>query len=127
MARIGLSDGSNASSVIENSVTRTGTTRLVLQTNSTSGASGGRISSVPLRCSAATRQQLATLGIDQRFEQRELRRDAERTALAFWSGSSSWSVASISASSLIDSIAGPFRRNGCARSPPPSPPTPCTW
>ena len=47
LARVGFSDGSKASSVIENSVTRTGTTRFALQTNSTSGASGGRISSVP--------------------------------------------------------------------------------
>ena len=58
LARIGFSAASNASSVIENSVTRTGTTRLLLQMNSTSGASGGRISSVPPRASRVDRQQL---------------------------------------------------------------------
>ena len=78
LARIGLSGGSNASSVIENSVTRTGTTRLRLQMNSTSGASGGRISSVPLALCAATASNSVDARVDQRLEHRELRRDAER-------------------------------------------------
>ena len=47
MARIGLSDGSWASSVIVKSVRRTGTTRLGPQTNSVNGAIGGRTSIVP--------------------------------------------------------------------------------
>ena len=47
MARIGLSAGSNASSVMLKSVIRTGTMRLLLQTKSVSGASIGAISSVP--------------------------------------------------------------------------------
>ena len=37
-------------------------------------------------------------------------------AVAFWSGNSSWSVASISASSLKVSTAGPLKRSGSTRS-----------
>ena len=47
LARIGLSFVSNASSVIEKSVMRTGTMRELLQTNNVSGDSIGRISSIP--------------------------------------------------------------------------------
>ena len=47
LARIGLSSVSNASSVIENSVTRTGTMRLRLHTNTVSGACIGTISTAP--------------------------------------------------------------------------------
>ena len=55
LARIGFSAGSNASSVIESSVTRTGATRLRLQTKSASGASGGAISRVPPAACAVDR------------------------------------------------------------------------
>ena len=47
LARIGLSIGSKASSVMLKSVTRTGAMRDLLHTNSTSGVSMGRISSAP--------------------------------------------------------------------------------
>ncbi len=46
---MGFRPGSNASSVIVNSVIRTGATRFLLQTKSVSGAIAGAISSVPLR------------------------------------------------------------------------------
>jgi len=47
LARIGLSAGSNASSVMLKSVSRTGTIRLLLQMNSGSADIIGRISSMP--------------------------------------------------------------------------------
>ena len=47
LARIGLSCGSNASSVISRSVIRTGVIRLRFQANTVSAESIGRISIVP--------------------------------------------------------------------------------
>src|SRR5919198_6525059 len=52
LARIGFKFGSKASSVIVNSVSRTGRMRCALQTKSVSGASSGAISSVPAPASA---------------------------------------------------------------------------
>ncbi len=52
-ARIGLSELSNISSVMLNSVKRTGTMRALLQTKSVRGASIGMISSVPF-CALAS-------------------------------------------------------------------------
>ena len=47
VARIGSSDGENASSVAENSVTCTGTIRFAPQTKMTNGLSAGAISNTP--------------------------------------------------------------------------------
>ncbi len=47
LARMGLSAVSKASSVMLNSVMRTGRTRVLLQTNSVSGISAAAISSTP--------------------------------------------------------------------------------
>ena len=57
-----VEDGSNASSVMLNSVTRTGTMRFLLQTNSVSGASIGTISSVPDCASALFASSCALVG-----------------------------------------------------------------
>src|SRR3954453_19080912 len=62
LARIGFREGSNASSVIEKSVRRTGTTRLRLQTKTVSGASSGAISIVPDSESARFWRSCADVG-----------------------------------------------------------------
>ncbi len=77
-ARIGLRLTSNASSVTERSVTRTGTTRCLLQTNSVSGASSGSTSSTPGRGERVVRLQVVGARLDQLLEHRELRVDSER-------------------------------------------------
>ena len=62
---------SKASSVIENSVRRTGTTRLLLQTNSVSGCSSGMISRVPALAMSSSAIGLDG-GIDQHLQLRQL-------------------------------------------------------
>jgi len=126
LARMGLSATSNASSVIENSATRTGTMRLRLQMKRTSGATGGRISSVPAAACAAIASSSLLVGLTSASSTASCGAMPKFTAVALLSGNSSWSVASISASSLMLSIAGPLSRNGCERSLALSPPVPCT-
>ena len=72
MARMGLRLTSKASSVIDRSVTRTGTTRWRDQTNSVSGCSIGRISSVPEPARAWLLEGVGA-GLHQRLERGELR------------------------------------------------------
>ena len=101
-----------------NSVMRTGTMRFLLQTNSVSGACIGAISSVPGCASALFACKLARARIDDRLRARRAAAECRAaTAFGFWSGNSSWSVASISASSLIVSTGGPFSRSASERSP----------
>jgi hypothetical protein len=85
------------------------------------------ISSVPDCDSALCASSSALVGLTSDSSTASCGAMPNCTVFAFCSGCSSASVASISASSLIDSMAGPFRRNGVARSAPPSPPAPCTW
>ena len=125
-ARIGLSDGSNASSVMLNSVTRTGTMRVLLHTNSVSGGSMGTISSVPALARELLPVSCALVGYNSSSSAASCGWMPSSTASRCWLGDSSWSVASISASSLKVSIAGPFSRSASERSPP-SPPTLWAW
>ena len=62
LARIGFSAVSNASSVMPNSVTRTGRMRDLLHTNSASGVSIGTISSVPICASRSFARSWPLLG-----------------------------------------------------------------
>src|SRR5437764_1117209 len=116
-ARIGLSATSNASSVTETSVTRTGTTRCLLQTNSASGASSGSTSSTPAFASASFACRSSARGCTSSSSAASCGWIPTATAVGLEAGSSRNSVASISASSLIVSIAAPFSRSACERSP----------
>ena len=77
MARMGLRLTSKASSVIERSVTRTGTTRCRDQTNSVSGCSIGRISRVPGPGQRVVVLEGVGAGLDQRLERGQVGVDAE--------------------------------------------------
>ncbi len=126
LARIGLRELSNISSVMLNSVKRTGTIRDLLQTNSVRRrVHRDDLERAGVRVGIGCRE-LRARRIDDGLERGELRRDAgigrHEDSLR---GSASTSVASISASSLIVSIGGPLRRiwSTCG---PLSVPTPCT-
>ena len=68
LARIGLRAASNASSVMENSVTRTGTIRFLLQTKRVSADSIGTISSVPAAARALLASSCRAGRIDHRLQ-----------------------------------------------------------
>ena len=98
---------------------RTGRTRFAPQMNSVSGAVGGTISIVAGGQQHRVGDDQPALRVDQHLQRRELRVDAQR----WWrvaSPFSSWSVASISTSTLIVSSGGPVSR--CASERAPSPP-----
>ena len=80
------------------------------------------ISSVPACAMAVGGLQLGAGRIDDDLQRGELREDPELGRGSILSANSSWSVASISASSLMVSTGGPFSRSAsavAARRPPP--------
>ncbi len=107
MALIGCSAWSKASSVIDRSVMRTGTTRSP-HTSRVSGVWGGTISSRPPRASAA----LAITSAD--FGNSSISSDASAGSMPCWtalgSACSNWSAASSSTAIVMVSPGGPLRR-----------------
>ena len=115
LARIGFSAASNASSVIDSSVMRTGTMRFGPKMNSGSGACEGAISMEPAEASAFAAASCRLLGYTMVSMAASCGCRPNCTACA--SLPSSESVASISASTLIVSMGGPFRRSASSMSP----------
>ena len=86
---------------------RTGSTRFGPQTNSVSGASGGITSITPSRASTSLAITERRLRVEQHLERDERRVDAELRRRPR-RRRSSWSVASISTSSLIGLVRRPL-------------------
>src|ERR1700683_188478 len=113
-ARMGFSCGSNASSVIERSVMRTGVMRFLFHTNTVSADSMGRISTVPS-------SDKISLAINTPLDGYTSSSSDESCGwipsdMAVESPLANWSVASISPSHLIVSTGGPFSRMISVRS-----------
>ena len=99
---------------------RTGSTRLAPQTNSVSGAWAGSSRSTPSRGQHLVGDHERRLRVE-RASPAPPAPDAMPAATSRRRRVSSWSVASISTSSVIVSCGGPVRRSASPRSPP-SPP-----
>src|SRR6266567_386423 len=126
LALMGFRATSKASSVMLKSVSRTGRTLALLQTNRVSGASTGAISRVPPEARSLLAWTCALGGYTTVSKAASSGASPSCTVRWFRAGNSSWSVASISASSLMVSTGGPFSRSASSLSPP-SGPAPWTW